>query len=139
MQATLTKALTYIESKFQKKDGLPDGKRVFIGEFGWPEIKASQTLQVTKTKWVARTAMAYGCPFVLWWEMYNNEIDAKTNQQVGYWLITDKNVKTELYLVLQVFYNESREYLKQFKNQNKKLPSQQQYLKDALGFESLKL
>jgi len=139
MQSTLTKALNHIESKLQKKAGLPDGKRVFIGEFGWPEIKTTQTLQVTKTKWVARTAMVYGCPFVLWWEMYNNEIDAKTNQQIGYWLITDKNEKTQLYFVLQAFYKESREYLKQFKNKNKKLPSQQQYHKDALEFESLKL
>jgi len=71
----LLQALDYLQSQLQPKDRL-SGKRVFIGEYGFPADRYSPREQDELSRRVMRTGLSWGCPFVLYWEMYNNEASA---------------------------------------------------------------
>ncbi len=143
MDSTLTAHLNYIESKMKPKAGIP-GKRLFIGEYGWPEIgtysnePAYRSPEVInqRAKWVIKTALKWGCPFVLWWEMYNNEL-LKDGENKGFWLINDKDEKMPLYYTHQQFYKEAKVWLRNYVVKHKRIPSQNEYFKAAVDFKSL--
>jgi hypothetical protein len=105
---TLTAALTYIEAKLPPKPEIT-GKRVFIGEYGFPAANHSPEQQDLRARQVQRAALAWGCPFVLYWELYNNEVD-KDGRQRGFWLIDDKGNKQPLYDTHRRFYAWARTY-----------------------------
>ena len=144
MDKTLTEHLNYIESKMQPKPTIK-GKRLFIGEYGWPELgfysnepAYRPAAEVDKrAKWVMKTALKWGCPYILWWEMYNNEL-SKEGKNRGFWLINDKGEKTPLYYTHQNFYTESKKWMKDFVAKNKKMPTDDQFRKAAMGFKALK-
>lgn len=144
MEATLTKHLDYIESKMQPKPEIK-GKRLFIGEYGWPEIGLysnepayrSPEQVNERAKWVMKTSLKWGSPYILWWEMYNNEL-SKDGKNRGFWLINEKGEKTPLYYTHQNFYLEAKQYLREYLAKNKKMPSQDEFRKAAVDFKSLK-
>jgi hypothetical protein len=144
MDKTLTEHLNYIESKMQPKPEIK-GKRLFIGEYGWPELgfysnepAYRPAAEVDKrAKWVMKTALKWGCPYILWWEMYNNEL-SKEGKNRGFWLINDMGEKTPLYYTHQNFYTESKKWMKDFVAKNKKMPTDDQFRKAAMGFKALK-
>ena len=144
MEKTLTEHLNYIESRIKPKAGIP-GKRLFIGEYGWPEIGTYSNEPTVRTpeqvneraKWVMKTALKWGCPFVLWWEMYNNEL-IRDGVNKGFWLINDKGIKTPLYYTHQKFYQESKAWLKNYTIKYKKMPSQEEFIKAGISFNALK-
>jgi hypothetical protein len=105
----LASALDFIESKLPPKHGIP-GKRVWLGEYGFPSIKHSPAEQDALSRQVMRVGLQWGCPFVLYWEMYNNEVDDQGKQR-GFWLIDDKGVKQPLYYTHQKFYEWAKHYL----------------------------
>ena len=95
-------ALDYIESKLTPKPGI-SGKRVFIGEYGYPILKKTSKQnahtpqeQERLSRIVMLAGLEWGCPFVLYWEMYNNEVNSDGSQR-GYWMIDDKGVKQPVY------------------------------------------
>jgi hypothetical protein len=95
-------ALDYIESKLTPKPGIT-GKRVFIGEYGYPILKKTSKQnahtpqeQEALSRIVMLAGLEWGCPFVLYWEMYNNEVNSDGSQR-GYWMIDDKGVKQPIY------------------------------------------
>jgi hypothetical protein len=144
MDSTLTAHLNYIESKMKPKPEIK-GKRLFIGEYGWSEI-GSYSNEPThrspesineRAKWVMKSALKWGCPYILWWEMYNNEL-TKDGKNKGFWLINDKGEKTPLYSTHQKFYSESKEYLKMYSKKHGKLPTHEQFMKAAVYFNALK-
>jgi len=92
--AELPEVLDYIESKLPPKPGIT-GKRVWIGEYGFPAEHYSPEQQDNKAREVMKAGLRWGCPFVLYWEMYNNEV--KDGKQRGFWLIDDKNIKQPAY------------------------------------------
>jgi endo-1,4-beta-mannosidase len=102
----LKAALDFIESKLHAKPGIT-GKRVFIGEYGFP---TSPREQDRLSRQVMRVGLEWGCPFVLYWEMYNNEID-KDGKQRGFWMIDDKGVKQPIYHTHQKFYEKARRFV----------------------------
>ena len=104
----LRRALDYIESKLTPKPGLA-GKRVFIGEYGFPAVRHSPTEQDRLARQVMRTGLRWGCPFVLYWEIYNNEVDPQGRQQ-GYWMIDDHGVRQPIYATHQRFYTWARQF-----------------------------
>ena len=126
----LKPALDYIEAKLPAKAGLP-GKRVWIGEYGFPAIANSPAKQEELSRQVMRTGLEWGCPFVLYWEMFNNEVD-KDGTQRGFWLIDDKGHKTPLYLTHQRYYEQSRRFLLEFQKTNHRLPTNDEYCKQAV-------
>lgn len=126
----LAKALDYLESKLQPKAGI-EGKRVFIGEYGFPAENHTPEKQDEKSRQVMRTALVWGCPFILYWEMYNNEID-DAGKQRGFWLIDDKNQKQPVYHTHQKLYAEARGYIADFKKRTGRMPALDEYSRAAV-------
>jgi len=137
LRKNLQQALGYIESHLSPKQGLPDGKRVWIGEYGSPSIHHNDEMQNLRSIWTIKSALEWGTPFVLYWEMYNNEIKEKTGEQVGYWLIDDKGKKQPIWYTHNSFYLESKEFLKRYYKKHKQMPSFDVFRKNAVEFKSL--
>jgi len=144
MDSMLTVHLNYIESKIQPKPAI-EGKRLFIGEYGWPELGAYANEPATRTpeeineraKWVIRSGLKWGSPFILWWEMYNNEL-TKDGKNRGFWLINERGDKTPLYNTHQAFYDEARKWVKNYCDAHSKMPSCLEFRMAAREFEALK-
>jgi len=128
----LKAALDYIESKLPPKEGLR-GRRVFIGEYGFP-------LQSTKTpqkqdrhaRDVCRAALEWGCPFVLYWQMYCNENDKGTHR--GFWLIDDKNRTQPFYQTLSSYFTRTKRFVAEFRKQHGRPPSDSEFRRKAVEF-----
>lgn len=120
-QTEINKTIKYIEDKLPNKPGI-DRPRVFIGEFGieaqsvnFDPIKHEAANRAILIKYLKS-----GVPYILYWEMYNNEVDKFRNPK-GFWLIDDKNIKQPLYYTMDALYkaqanfkdvrNESIEFL----------------------------
>ncbi|PTX61737.1 hypothetical protein C8N46_104381 [Kordia periserrulae] len=138
LKKNLQKSLDYLESKLAPKPNLPSGKRVWIGEYGNQSIKFSDEMQNRRSIWTIKAALEWGTPFILYWEMYNNEIKAKTGEQIGYWLITDKGKKQPIWHTHYNFYKETNAFLQQYVEKYQQLPSFDTFQKAALQFNSLK-
>jgi hypothetical protein len=70
-------------------------RNVYIGEFGMPENKfTGEQIQKAIPK-VVTTALDWGCPYVIYWQLYCNELreskelpPVRSNNAVrGFWLI----------------------------------------------------
>lgn len=102
-QEMTNNTINYISSKLHNKSDI-SGPRVFIGECA---INAQSVDYNPKKHEEANRALIIkflksGVPYVLYWQMYNNEI--YNNKQRGYWLINDKNEKQPLYTTLENLY-----------------------------------
>lgn len=133
----LKESLDFLESQLSPKPNLPKGKRVWIGEYGNPSAKYNDDEQNLRSIWTIKAGLEWGTPFILYWEMYNNEIKTKTGEQVGYWLITDKGVKQPIWHTHKSFYQESRSYITNYFNKNNDIPSFDEFRKKAVNFTSL--
>ncbi len=129
--SALVSALNYIESKLKPKPSI-SGKRVFIGEYGYAligsdgvSVQNSATAQNTRSKYVMKSAITWGCPFVLYWEMYNNEV--VNGVQRGFWLINDKNEKQPIYYTHENFIKAGKAWVNNYFTTNKKLPSYDEF------------
>ena len=131
-EVDVPKALDYIESKLPPKPAIK-GKRVWIGEYGYPACNFSPQEQEARSRRLIKTALQWGCPFVLYWEMYNNEVD-KDGKQRGFWLIDDKGVKQPVYYTHQRFCQWARGYVAEFASTAHRLPSFDEYRKKAVEF-----
>ncbi len=125
----LKPALDYIESKLPPKRGIP-GKRVFIGEYGFPAEGHSPAEQDALARKVMRAGLEWGCPFVLYWEMYNNEVTPEGKQR-GFWLIDEKGAKTPLYETHRGLYDWARHYVADYVKQHRRAPAFDEYRKAA--------
>ncbi len=137
MADMLKEHLDYIESKIQPKQGLPSGKRLFIGEYGWSEATYPPDVINERAKWVIRIGLEWGSPYILFWEMYNNELDPVTGENRGFWLINDRNEKMPLYHTHRQFYDEAREWLRTYANKHDRMPSQEEFMSAALTFKAI--
>jgi hypothetical protein len=137
MRKNLHKSLDYLESQLSPKNGLPQGKRVWIGEYGNPSANHDDKTQNLRSIWTIKASLEWGTPFILYWEMYNNEINSNTGEQVGYWLITDEGKKQPIWYTHNNFYKESQNFIKKHFKKNNALPSFDEFRKKALKFKSL--
>lgn len=119
-QQKLPPALDYLQSQLQPKDRL-SGKRVFIGEYGFPADRYSPREQDELSRRVMRTGLSWGCPFVLYWEMYNNEV--RDGRQHGFWLIDDKGRAQPVYFTLQQYYRRARIWVSDFLLHRQRFPT----------------
>jgi hypothetical protein len=126
---SLKKALSYIDTQLPAKPGVTT-KRVFIGEFGFPAYRNKPDEQDSKSRRVMQAGMSWGCPFVLYWQLYNSEVDKRG--QLGYWMIDDKGVKQPIYKTYDHFYSQARRYVNDFIIQNGRPPSLEEYEKVAV-------
>ena len=100
--STFTNALAYIASKAPTSG--PFFTNVFVGEYGFPlndGVRTSQQ-QADSSESIIKAATAWGCPFVLYWEMYDNETNAAGHLR-GFWLISSSNQPQPVYTVHQDF------------------------------------
>lgn len=132
--ALLKKALDLLESKLQPKPGIA-GKRVWIGEYGFPMLANPPEVQDQKSRALMRAGLEWGCPFILYWQFYNNEVN-KEAKQIGFWLIDDKNAKQPIYFTHEKLYKQAREYVADFKKKNNRVPTFDEYRKAAVGWLS---
>jgi hypothetical protein len=126
----LEKVLDYMESKLPAKAGVK-GKRVWIGEYGFPRSKFSAAEQDARSREVIKVALEWGCPFGLYWEMYNNELD-KDGKQRGFWLIDEHGEKQPVYYTHQRLLQWGREFVSKRLKAEKRAPSFEEYRKGAL-------
>jgi hypothetical protein len=126
----LPRALDYIDSKIRPKAGIK-GKRVFIGEYGFAARFTPEAERDRKSRAVMRVGFEWGCPFILCWQMYNNEF--KDGKENGYWLIDDQGMKQPLWYTHHLFYQEARRYVADFKQKAGHRPSPEEFRHFALG------
>jgi len=117
----LPSALAYIESKLPAKAPM-SGKRVFIGEYGFPAAAFGPELQDRKSRQVMVAAMKWGCPFILYWAMYNNEVNPG-GKQAGFWLIDNRGVKQPIYQTHRRYLDWARQFVADTGRQTGKLPT----------------
>lgn len=96
-------ALDYMASKAPDSEAFGD-KNVYVGEFGWPEVKSEQDPHASTEKSLnviratVETSLDWGCPYVIYWQLYDNESrsgkERPTNEQVrGFYLIKPDGTK----------------------------------------------
>lgn len=131
-QSEYNAVLGYIEENLPAKPQI-EGKRVFIGEMG---IKA-KALNFSKSRHESvnraniSKALKWGAPFVLYWEMYNNEVHDGIEE--GLWLIDDKNEKWPLYYTFSNFYEDAKIWVYTQKEELNRLPTREEYLNWAVS------
>lgn len=131
---SLTKVLNYIEGQLKPKEGLPFKRRVFIGEYGghaFDDKPETHLRQFDNVKDIMQISLEEDLPFVLFWQMYNNEYteDGKSKNMS---LINEKSKKRPLYYLHQNYYKQLNEYLKNYKLQNDVYPSHENFKIEAL-------
>jgi hypothetical protein len=126
----LRTALNYIAKHLPAKPEIA-GKRVFIGEYGFPAIRSSPDEQEARSRAVMRLGLEWSCPFVLYWAMYNNEVEADGRQR-GLWLINDRGEKQPVYYTMQTFYAKAREFKTAFRKEFGRLPTEDEFRREAV-------
>ncbi|MBC7804653.1 MAG: hypothetical protein H7145_00690, partial [Akkermansiaceae bacterium] len=129
LETDLTRLLDYIESNVPAKASIT-GKRVFIGEYGFPAQSHSDAEQDRRSRQVLRASLAWGCRFCLYWELFNNEVQG--GKQVGYWMIDDKNVKQKIYFTHERFYKRARQFVSDFAKKAGRVPTHAEFCRAAL-------
>jgi len=101
--ANLKKALEYIKAHTLPGEHFGE-KNIFIGEFGLPEMDYSDKDQKRSVRDVVETGLEWGCPYIVYWQIYCNEAKAgckppfKGNQDFrGFWLIRFDGSRTSTY------------------------------------------
>jgi hypothetical protein len=125
-------ALDFIESKLTPKPGIA-GKRVFIGEYGFPAVRYTPAQQDEMSRRVMQAGLEWGCPFVLYWELYNNEVD-KDGRQQGFWLINDQGVKQPVYETHRRYYEWARQFVAETTRRAGQAPTEAEFRKAAAAY-----
>ncbi|MBN2475819.1 MAG: hypothetical protein JXB62_14500 [Pirellulales bacterium] len=98
------RALDYIARYAPDRDPF-GGRNVYVGEFGLPENERSAEQMRRVVPDVIDTAVAWGCPFVVYWQLYCNEArrqPVRQNDDVrGFWLIRPDGSKSWVWHELQ--------------------------------------
>lgn len=123
-------ALDYIEAHLPESD--IEGKRVFIGEYGYkhewvrdPDIQEKYTAELIK--W----GLEWGCPFILYWQIYCNEFREDLGQHRGFWLINKEGTKLPVWHLHKNFLTKARAWVDAFQDEKGRMPTQEEYLSVA--------
>ncbi len=126
--------LSYIESKLTPNAAI-QGKRVFIGEYGYSVFHNgkphhSPEEQNRLSLITIQAALEWGCSFILYWELYNNELEADGRQR-GFWLIDDKGAKQPIYDTHRRYYQWARQFVAECVTRSGKPPADAEFRKAA--------
>ncbi len=105
----LPAALDYMQSQLKPKPGLPE-KRVFVGEYTSLSYNQTAQEQDEHMRDIIATSINWGTPFVLYWQLYNNVLNADGTPQ-GCWLIDQHGVKQPVYFTYLHFDQDARAYV----------------------------
>ena len=132
----LKSVLDFIESKLHPKPEI-GGKRVFIGEYGFPVNRPGKPRSPGEQDAMSRTimcaALEWGCPFVLYWELYNNEVSSD-GTQVGFWMINDRGEKQPVFHTHQSFFRWSRAFVSEYRDKHGAHPQDGVFRDAAVDF-----
>jgi hypothetical protein len=86
----------------QAPDSAAFGARnVYIGEFGIPENEYGTPASLAATRRTVQEALAWGCPYVVYWQLYDNECRRGKSDEPGdcpgFWLIKPSGKKSALW------------------------------------------
>jgi hypothetical protein len=121
LPAAMERVLGFLQSKLPPKPGLPE-KRVFIGEFGYQANTEGATMQVKRSLEFMQAALAWGSPFILQWQLYDNEF-VESRGFKGYFLIDYEGRKWPIYSALETYYKQAREWVKRKEDSESIAPS----------------
>lgn len=121
-------AMDHIEAQLRPKPSI-SGKRVFIGEYGFPARRYSPEEQNRKSIEAMIAGIEWGCPFVLYWELYDNE--GTPEQPGGFWLINEKNERQPIWDTHRRFFQWARQHVTDVKSTTGALPSDEDFRRDA--------
>jgi hypothetical protein len=124
-------ALNHIESKLKPKPSI-SGKRVFIGEYGFPARRYSPEEQNQKSIETMIAGLEWGCPFVLYWELYDNE--GTPEKPGGFWLINEKNEKQPIWETHQHFYEWAQKSVIETQAKTGKHPTSDTFRNEAIRY-----
>jgi hypothetical protein len=85
--------------------------------------------QAASSREFARAALEWGCPFVLYWEMYCNEV--RDGVHLGLWMIDDEGEKQPAYHMHQRYYERAKEFVRAFEEREGRRPSTDEFWKAA--------
>ena len=103
-----------------------EGKRVYAGEFA---IKASSVdfdplEHDRRNREVISAFLEWGCPYILYWQMYCNEANPNTKEGYnGFWLITPSGIRYPLYDTLKDYWAAARTYISEIQKETGAPPS----------------
>jgi hypothetical protein len=124
--------LDYIEDHLPEKPEI-EGKRVFVGEYGRPaaafDFSKFEHNRVNRD--IFTKALNWGVPYVLFWEMYNNE--ERNGQHTGFWMIDNKGVKWPIYYTHRHLLRDAKIWVSEQKSSLNRLPTQAAYLEWLRG------
>ena len=114
--------LDYVNAQIPAKPGMP-AKRVFIGEFGlsWSFCGADGEVHRKKNTEILAKFLSWRPVMTLFWQYYNNEV--VDGQQVGFWLVDNKNKKTPLHGMLTELLAAQETTAKEIKARIRRLPN----------------
>lgn len=124
-------ALSHIEAKLKPRPGI-SGKRVFIGEYGFPARRYTPEQQNQKSIEAMIAGLEWGCPFVLYWELYDNE--GTPEKPGGFWLIDEKNEKQPIWQTHRRFHEWARQFVLDTKSKTGSAPSPDDFRREAVLF-----
>ena len=113
------KALDFIAANMP--DSRDFGNRnVYVGEFGMPENKFSAAQIKKAIPNAVQTALDWGCPYIIYWQLYCNELEdaklkppVKNNEDVrGFWLIRPDGSKAWTWEYFYKLLNPDRQKMK---------------------------
>lgn len=128
--------IEYMDQMIPVKNGVPNpGKKVFVGETGWPAFLCDYHRENHNTINLDMFIKFFdaGVSQILYWEMYSNEqYENGTNK--GYWLIDDKGEKWKLYYSFKAFYCNAKEYVRKYIAAHGKTPDKAEFNAWASAF-----
>lgn len=119
---TFRAILDHLESRLPAKPGLT-GKRVFIGEFGFPlETSKTPQFQAERARDTLRAAIEWGCPYVLYWQYYCNEAKEGGADARGFWMVDNKGAAQPVRDLYQQYYRKAHVFVEEEIQKTGRLP-----------------
>lgn len=120
--AEVRATLDYVNAQLPAKAGLPL-KRVFIGECGlsWKVCDADGVKHDLRNREILSKFLTWKPAMVLFWQYYNNEV--VNGEQVGFWLVDQRNQKTPLHGTLTELFAAQEEAAKELRYRTRRLPN----------------
>jgi hypothetical protein len=129
----MMKALDYIESQLPPSD--IKGKRVIMGEYGFHLGQVDGAIEQKRcAKNIMKWCLEWGCPFVLFWEMYCNEIEPSNEKHRGFWLIDQQGDKQPAWYLHRDFLRKANRFVEDYQKEHGRLPSQDFYGRTAISW-----
>ena len=79
----------------------------------------------TKSIDFANIAIEGGCPYVLHWQLYDNEFE--NGEYNGFWLIDNHGVKQPFYFALKDYFSAARSYVKSQEQKTGSVPDAESF------------